>query len=91
MVGGRLKDGLTGFQKEFREQLATFITGAFAFVAALLWKDAITSYLERYQELIQNITPIKEAWAVQLLTAFLVSVVAVIAIVIISNVLKPKK
>lgn len=86
-----IKRKLTTFQYEFRKQLATFITGAFAFVAALLWRDAIKSYLGRYQELIQNIMPIKEVWAVELFTAFLVTIVAVIAIVIVSRLLKPQK
>ncbi len=90
-VKERIKGGLTGFQREFRNQLATFITGAFAFVAALLWRDAIKSYLDTYQELIQNSMPIKEVWVVQFFTAFLVTVVAVIAIVIITKLLKPSK
>jgi len=87
----KIRGGLSNFEKEFRRQLATFITGAFAFVAALLWKDAIRSYLDRYQSVIESMMPIKESWFVQLATALLVTVVAVIVIIVVSNFLNPKK
>ncbi|MFH8087029.1 MAG: DUF5654 family protein [Candidatus Aenigmatarchaeota archaeon] len=80
--------GLGTFQKEFRKHLSTFITGAFAFVAALLWRDAIQSFLDRYKITIQELMPIKEIWFSQLFTAFAVSIVAVIAIIVISKLLK---
>lgn len=82
---------LTAFQKEFRKQLATFITGAFAFVAALLWRDAIKSFVEKYQNLIKEIMPLKEVWVIQFFTAFAVSIIAVIAIIVISKVLGVEK
>ncbi len=84
-----LKKEFTAFQREFRKHLAQFITGAFAFVAALLWRDAIKSFIERYKETIENSMPIKEVWFAQFFTAFAVSVIAVIAIIIVSKVLKP--
>lgn len=83
-----IKKRLSSFQREFRRQLATFITGAFAFVAALLWRDAIRSFLDRYQNLIYNIIPIREFWIADFFIALAVSVVAVMAIMIISKVLK---
>jgi hypothetical protein len=84
----RIKTQLTTFQKEFRKHLATFITGAFAFAAALLWRDAIQSLLKAYEKQISSIIPFKEIWAAQFVVAFFVSVVAVLAIIIISRVLK---
>lgn len=84
----KIKLGLSTFQKEFRKHLTTFITGAFAFVAALLWRDAIQSFLDQYKDAIQSVMPIKEVWFAQLFTAFAVSVIAVIAIIIISKLLK---
>ena len=80
--------GLTSFQKEFRKHLATFITGAFAFVAALLWRDAIQSIINRYKEVIQSLMPIKEIWFAQFFIAFAVSIIAVAAIVVVSKLLK---
>jgi len=84
-----LKSKFSSFQREFRRQLTVFITGAFAFVAALLWRDAIKSFLNKYQEVIVYWVPIKEEWLLQTYTALAVSVVAVIAIVVISRYLKP--
>jgi len=83
-----LKNGIVSFQREFKKHLATFITGAFSFVAALLWRDAIQSFLEKYQTAIQESLPIKELWVTQFLTAFAVTIVAVVAIIIISKLLK---
>ncbi len=86
-VNERLKKEISSFQKEFRKQLSTFITGAFAFVAALLWRDAISSLLERYKDFIQRSLPF-EGWVLQFFIAFAVSIVAVLAIVIVSKILK---
>lgn len=86
-----LKNELTEFEKEFRKHLATFITGAFALVAALLWNDAIKSFLDRYQNRIVEMIPIKEQWVVQFVTAFSVTVIAVAAIIIVSKILKEEK
>lgn len=86
----KIEEELTSFQMEFRKHLATFITGAFAFVAALLWRDAIKSFLNKYAETIQNSLPWKEEWVIQLFTALTVSLLAVVAIVIISKILKVK-
>jgi len=88
-VQNGLKSKLSKFKREFRLQLSTFITGAFAFVAALLWRDAISSFLNKYQKLLVGWVPIKEEWFVQFYTAFFVSIVAVVAIVLISKYMKP--
>lgn len=88
MREARLRRHLTSFKKEFFKQLTTFITGAFAFVAALLWRDAIRSFLERYENYIQSFFPIKEAWIIKFYTAFAVSVIAVLAIILVSKFLK---
>jgi hypothetical protein len=86
-VNEKIRTELSSFHREFRRHLSTFITGAFAFVAALLWRDAISSFLERYKEFIQNTLPF-EGWILQFFIAFAVSIVAVVAIVIISKILK---
>jgi len=87
-MGRGIKTYFSSFQKEFRKHLSTFITGAFAFVAALLWRDAIKSFLDRYQNYILSVFSIEDSWVADLFTAFAVTVVAVFAIVIISKILK---
>ena len=83
-----VKKSLIEFKKEFKKHLATFITGAFSFVAALLWRDAIQSFLENYKTTIQNFLPIKEIWFSKLVIAIAVTIVAVGAIILISKILK---
>lgn len=84
-----LKNGMTTFHKEFRKHMADFITGAFAFVAALLWRDAVNAFIQRYESYITTLIPMKETWIFQVLVAFMVSVIAVIAIIVVSRLLKP--
>jgi hypothetical protein len=83
-----IRKNLTSFQKEFRKQLKTFITGAFAFVAALLWRDAIISFLDSYRGTIEDALPLKEAWITETVIAFLVSVMAIVAIIGVSKLLE---
>ncbi len=80
-----LKDKFSNFEKEFKKRMMNFLTAGFSFVAALLWRDAISTYLEKYQNLIKDMMPIKEAWFVQLATALLVTIVAVLSIMAISR------
>ena len=88
VVEKRIKLHLSSFQREFRKHLSTFLTGSFAFVTALLWRDTIRSFLSYYEELIKTLIPIKEIWFVQLIIAIAVTVVAVLSIVVISKILK---
>ncbi|RLG17499.1 hypothetical protein DRN62_00940 [Nanoarchaeota archaeon] len=90
-VGKRVREELTEFQEEFRKYLANFITGALAFVAALLWRDAISSFLLRYKEYIENSLPFKELWVTQFFVALIVSFIAVFGIVLMSRLMKTKK
>lgn len=83
-----LKENINSFNREFRKQMKVFITGAFSFVAALLWKDAISSFLEKYQTLIEDSLPITEIWMTEMITAFIVSVVAIVGIITVSRMLK---
>lgn len=89
-VGRELKEEIEYFHREFRKHLANFITGALAFVAALLWRDAIKSFLEKYESLIETNLPFKELWVAQFIVAFGVSVIAVVGIVLMSRLLKPE-
>lgn len=65
-------------QKEFRKQLGTFIVGAFSFVAALLWRDAITEALNVFQFHGSFIL-------YKFLSAIIVSIIAVFVIMVLSR------
>lgn len=80
-----MRSKLSSFQREFRKHLAVFVTGAFAMVAGLLWRDAITEFFDRYLVLFIRSVPLGEDWVVNTLVAVLVSLAAVIAIMIISK------
>ena len=73
---------LENFQKELKKHFLTFITGSFSFVAALVWRDAIKSIIDKILKstwMLEKI-PVKEAWFLQLLTAILVTIIAVLGI-----------
>jgi len=78
------------FHKEFKRQLALFITGAFSFVAALLWNGAINKMITRYQGAIIARIPFlpNEPYVVDLGAAFVVTVAAVLVVITINKVLK---
>ncbi len=70
--------------KEIRKQTLTLVVAALGFVAALVWKDAITSWLAI---LFENSTG-----AVALtISAFVVTVVVVIVTIILTRVLGDKE
>lgn len=83
-----LKKHVSEFRKQFKNQLAIFITGAFSFVAALLWNNAITQMITRYQSRITSLLPFKEQYVVSLIVALVISIFAVLAIIIITKLLK---
>ncbi len=86
----RLKKEIEYFHREFRKLMTNFITGALAFVAALLWRDAIKSLLESYRESIEQAIPFKQFWITQFVVAFAVSIVSVIGIIFLTRFLKPQ-
>ena len=87
-VKKKLGEELTIFKESFRKHLANFITGALAFVAALLWRDAISSFLIRYKEIIEANLPFKEIWMTQFIIALAVTIIAVFGIILMSRLLK---
>jgi len=78
------------FHKEFKRQLALFITGAFSFVAALLWNGAINKMITRYQNSILARLPFlpNEPYVIDLGAAFVVTILAVIVVITINKILK---
>ncbi|MEM7826780.1 MAG: DUF5654 family protein [Candidatus Aenigmatarchaeota archaeon] len=76
-----IEKSLSEFREEFRKNLITLITGAFSFVAALLWKDAIQESLQPL------ISAGSSAVIFKYLVALVVSAIAVLVIIIMSKVL----
>ena len=66
------------FQREFRKQLATLITAAFGFVAALFWNTAI-------KDAINTFIPPAQTWVGEMLVALFVTFIAVLAIWFVSR------
>ncbi|MEM0475774.1 MAG: DUF5654 family protein [Candidatus Norongarragalinales archaeon] len=66
------------FQREFRKQLATLVTAAFGFVAALFWntaiKDTITAFI-----------PPAQTWVGEIIIAVFVTIIAVFVIWLVSR------
>jgi len=74
-------DHLETFQKEYRKHLGTFIVGAFSFVAALLWRDAIVEALKPFE--------FQGSFVLyKFLSAIVISLIAVFAIIAITKGLK---
>jgi hypothetical protein len=68
---------------EIRKQMLVFITGAFGFVAALMWRDAIVAWLEQ-------ISLPQDSASMLTLSALVVTVIAVFCIVILTKIIRPK-
>jgi len=84
----RLREQAKVFHRDFNKQLLVFLTGAFSFMAALVWNTAIQEIITNYKTEIFYYLPLKESYYVDILFAFVVTVIAVVAIIIISRILK---
>lgn len=84
----KLQQHARDFRKEFNKQLLIFITGAFSFMAALVWNTAIQEIITNYKTEIFSYLPLKDTYLVDVGFAFVVTVIAVIAIIIVSKLLK---
>ncbi len=76
------------FLNLFKKHLSEFVIGAFAFVSALLWRDAIQELINRYRESIQQLVPFEGVIITKFIIALAVTFVAVLAIAIVSRLLK---
>jgi hypothetical protein len=83
-----LRKHAKAFRIEFNKQMLVFITGAFSFMAALVWNTAIQEIITNYKTQIFFYLPLKDTYLVDIGFAFVVTVIAVIAIIIVSKVLK---
>lgn len=65
-------------RNEFKERLVVLVTSAFGLVAALFWNDAIKAFIQSY-------IPTGNSWPYMMVSAVIVTIIAVIAIVMISR------
>jgi hypothetical protein len=79
-----LRNRLTIVQEELRKQMYTFISSALGFVAALFWRDALVQMLKEF-------LPYTQEWFPKLITAIIVSVLAVVGIMLINEALIKRK
>jgi len=84
-----LRNGLSVFEKEFRRNMVTLITGAFAFVAALFWRDAIKPIFDQVKPEAQPITQVEILY--NLFVAFIVSIIAIVAMILLSRLARAEK
>ena len=79
----RLKDTQREFENHFRTTMLTVVGGAFAFVMALFWNDAI-------KETIIMIVPTSQTLFYKYLAAVLVTLIGVIALFLMAKLFKGK-
>ena len=80
----RLKHELKNLQRETKRQTATLITSALGFVAALFWREAIQAFLEQ----VLKIRAGEGWWMAQFFVAVFVTLMAVIALYLVTRSLK---
>lgn len=68
----KLKKSINKGKSDLKEKIAVLITGAFSFVAALAWNEAIQSIFNEF-------TTIKQGLIGKLIYAVFVTVIAIIA------------
>jgi uncharacterized membrane protein YidH (DUF202 family) len=76
-----VKEHARALKGEVKKQITNLVTAAFGFVAALSWNDAIKA-------MITSFIGTAQAWPYMVLNAVIVTVIAVIAIVLISKYMK---
>jgi putative phosphotransacetylase len=78
----KIKKSAQEFKEEFRKALNTGIVAAFGFLIALVWRDLITEYVENLTKL----SPIQG----KLYSAIIITIIAVVGILIVTKLTKPK-
>jgi len=69
--------------KEFKKSMNTAIVAAFSLIVALVWKDVITSYVDK----IKSMTSINSA----LISALFITLISVLGILLISRILSTEE
>lgn len=76
--------GMIGVFEEIKKQTLTLITAALGFVAALIWKDAISAWLAPLYESAEGAMGL--TWA-----ALVVTVVVIVITIVLAKLLAPKE
>lgn len=76
-----VRKNVSALKGEVKKQITALVTAAFGFVAALSWNDAIKAMITEF-------IGTASAWPYMVLNAVVVTVIAVIAIVLISKYMK---
>ena len=71
-----VREKVTKFTRKFNETLRTAVIAAFGFLIALVWRDFITEYIDR----ITSLSPVQGRF----ITALIITVIGVIAIILIT-------
>jgi hypothetical protein len=74
---------IKAFYKEFRKHTVVAILAAFAFLIALAWRDFFSEFINY---LIENSKLSGEAYIFQLVSAILITIIAVLGIMVISKI-----
>ena len=82
MVIKKLKDGASNLKKRVRNRSIGAITAAFAFVIALVWRDAIRKTIDAF---VEKLSIPKTAYVYEFVIAVLLTIVCVIGIMIFSR------
>ena len=80
----QMKKELKELKSETKKQIATLVTSAFGFAAALFWRDAIQALLSQTL----GVKPGEGFWLVRIFIALVVTLVAVLITFLISKTLK---
>ncbi|HPD81881.1 MAG TPA: DUF5654 family protein [Candidatus Pacearchaeota archaeon] len=80
VIHERAKKEAHSFKKEFKKQMNTAILAAFGFLIALVWKDVITTAVEKISD--------KAPFGGAIVSALLVTTICVVGIMFFSRILK---
>ena len=81
----KIKKHIKHVNKEMRNNIAKTISAAFAFIMALVWRDAIKEAVDKVVGVI-GITG--TGYIYQILTAIVISIICVIGIIVVSKSVK---
>ena len=84
----KIKKEVKEFKSEFRKKLVEFIVGAFTFTAALTWNNTIQSWVSSSVNSIEKTIPGLQQWMLDLFTAIIVTIIAVVGIIFVSKISK---
>ena len=82
----KIKKEVNEFKSEFKKQLTAFIVGALTFTAALTWNNTISSWVNSSTAFLKSVG--LQKWVLDLISAIIVTAIAVVGIMFVSKVLK---